>query len=111
MADETGVEAFARQQEAIAIRRDQRDLLETMTCPTLILCGREDTLIPFPVAHTMFKTLAANPHMKAHPEDCKFVVLDEVGHMASLEAPEKTSDALIQWMERVCWKQTSLGFP
>jgi pimeloyl-ACP methyl ester carboxylesterase len=100
MADETGVEAFARQQQAISVRRDQRDLLEFIECPTLILCGREDSLIPFPTAQALAKTIASNTFMSEHPECCEFVVLDGVGHMTTLEAAEQTNAALLRWMGR-----------
>ena len=46
MADETGAEAFLRQQKAIMTRPDVRPLLAAITCPTLVLVGDGDELTP-----------------------------------------------------------------
>ena len=42
MADETGPEAFARQEKAIISRGDSRLLLTKIKCPTLVLVGEGD---------------------------------------------------------------------
>src|SRR5690606_34368158 len=46
MAEETGADAFARQQAAISTRPDSRPSLATIRCPTLVLVGAEDALTP-----------------------------------------------------------------
>src|SRR5690606_30346464 len=46
MAEETGAEAFVRQQTAIIGRPDSRPGLSAIRCPTLVLVGELDTLTP-----------------------------------------------------------------
>jgi pimeloyl-ACP methyl ester carboxylesterase len=42
MADETGPEAFVRQQRAIMSRPDSRIGLAAIGCPTLVVAGADD---------------------------------------------------------------------
>jgi len=46
MNQETGAEAYIRQQEAIMSRPDSRPTLAAIDCPTLVLVGDEDQLTP-----------------------------------------------------------------
>src|SRR3954471_13993843 len=46
MADEVGVDGFARQQTAVMTRPDSRPTLTAIRCPTLILTGDTDNTIP-----------------------------------------------------------------
>jgi hypothetical protein len=46
MAIDTGLAAFKRQQTAIMARPDNRPLLSRISCPSLVLVGREDALTP-----------------------------------------------------------------
>src|SRR5207253_5029798 len=46
MAQETGADAFIRQQKAIMTRPDARPYLPSIACPTLVLVGEGDTLTP-----------------------------------------------------------------
>src|SRR5262249_53336810 len=50
MAERVGRKAFLRQQRAAIARPDSRPLLSAIHCPTLILCGRQDSLAP-PTLH------------------------------------------------------------
>lgn len=62
---------------AMADRRDSTDLLATIKCPTLIIAGREDSLIPFSEAETMHsKILNSRLH-----------IIEKAGHLANLEQP------------------------
>jgi pimeloyl-ACP methyl ester carboxylesterase len=58
MAEEVGVAGFVRQQTAIMGRPDSRPTLGTIRCPTLVLVGEGDELIPPPVAEEMAKGIA-----------------------------------------------------
>jgi len=46
MAEETGAQAFLRQQQAIMTRPDARPFLPAIKCPTLVLVGDGDELTP-----------------------------------------------------------------
>src|SRR5262249_60697073 len=46
MAEETGAQAFLRQQQAIMTRPDARPSLGAIKCPTLVLVGDGDELTP-----------------------------------------------------------------
>ena len=86
MAAEVGQENFALQQKAIMGRRDQRGHLPDFSRPALVLCGELDVLTP-PEKSTEMASLL--PH-------AELVLLPEIGHLSTLEAPEACSAALQQ---------------
>jgi len=88
MAERTGVEAYLRQQQAIISRPDFRPGLQRIRCPTLVLCGRQDQLTP----------LECSEEMAAAIPGAKLVVIDECGHLATLERPEVVNAALREWL-------------
>jgi pimeloyl-ACP methyl ester carboxylesterase len=75
-----------RQQHAILGRRDQSDTLTGMQVPVLVLCGGLDTLTP----------PALSVDMAGLVPDSRLVILDDVGHLSSLEAPQAVTGALQQ---------------
>jgi pimeloyl-ACP methyl ester carboxylesterase len=79
-----GPEVFRNQSLALNHRRDSLDLLRSIGCPTLVLCGREDQLCPVDVHVDM-----ANAMPRAD-----LVVLAETGHLASMEDPQGVTAAL-----------------
>jgi pimeloyl-ACP methyl ester carboxylesterase len=90
MAAWTGVEAFRRQQEAIAARRDMRPGLPSINCPTLVLCGRLDQ-ITLPAGHMAMAEAIPGADL---------VILGGCGHLAPLERPQAVTDALRSWLAR-----------
>ena len=90
MGLELGNDVFRRQSLALRDRRDCRDLLGSIDCPTLVLCGREDRLCPVQVHVDM-----ANAIPRAD-----LMVLSETGHLSSMEEPEAVSAALRQLLRR-----------
>jgi pimeloyl-ACP methyl ester carboxylesterase len=90
MATETGLEAFARQQEAIISRPDNRPFLPSIRCPTVIIVGAEDAITPVKVAEEMQAGIA----------DSRLEVVPECGHLATLERPEAVNRILAEWMSR-----------
>jgi len=124
MAAETGVAAFERQQAAIAARRDQRDLLPRLAVPTLVLCGRGDSLIPFTVHQQVAELAATSPALRADERSpvapnkpagarsappggaeeapaaaaLQFRVLGGCGHLPTIERPEESTEALLDWL-------------
>jgi pimeloyl-ACP methyl ester carboxylesterase len=85
-----GAPVFQRQSIALKTRRDNRDLLPSIDCPTLVLCGREDQLCP----------LEIHVEMAAAMPRADLVVLAESGHLPTMERPEAVAAALQQLLRR-----------
>jgi pimeloyl-ACP methyl ester carboxylesterase len=88
MAEETGAEAFIRQQTAIMNRIDSRPHLAAIGCPTLVLVGDADQLTPPERAQEI---AAAIPR-------ARLVVVPASGHLSTLEQPERVNAALLEWL-------------
>lgn len=89
MAAGVGADGFFRQQTAIMGRADSRPLLAHIACPTLVLCGRQDQLTP----------LVLHEELQAGIPGAHLVVVDQCGHMSTLEQPAQVNRALAQWLE------------
>ncbi|MFT5785309.1 MAG: pimeloyl-ACP methyl ester carboxylesterase [Ascidiaceihabitans sp.] len=90
MALTLGPEVFVRQSRALQRRRDQQGTLRKCKVPTLVLCGAHDVLCPVK-RHTFMAELI--PY-------AKLVVLENAGHLPTLEAPAETTQALRDWMKQ-----------
>jgi len=88
MARETGPEAFIRQQKAIMTRPDARPLLGSITCPTLVLVGEDDTLTP----------PALSKEIAAGISGARLVVVPDCGHLSTIERPQAVNAALAAWL-------------
>lgn len=89
MADNIGQEAFVRQQTAIMHRPDGTRDLGLIHCPTLVLCGRQDQLTP----------LAIHEEMAARIPHAKLVVIEDSGHLSTLERPRAVSAVIRYWLQ------------
>lgn len=83
-----GPEAFKRQQAAIMARVDSRPRLGDIRCPTLVIAGREDALMP---VEWLEELAAGIPG--AHLE-----IIEKCGHMAALEKPAQVTAFLKKWL-------------
>jgi pimeloyl-ACP methyl ester carboxylesterase len=90
MMQETGAEAFTRQQRAIMARPDSRTLLPGIEIPTLVLVGDADAITPPEVAREMAEMI----------EWASLVVVPGSGHLSSLEEPARVTQALQLWLDR-----------
>jgi pimeloyl-ACP methyl ester carboxylesterase len=90
MAERVGVDAYVRQQQAIMSRVDFRPGLQDIRVPTLVLCGRQDQLTP----------LECSEEMAGAIPGAKLVVIEDCGHMSTLEKPEEVNAALRVWVRR-----------
>lgn len=88
MAEETGPDAFIRQQTAIMTRPNSRPLLSSIRCPTLVLVGNGDVATPPELNKEIADGIAG----------AKFVVVANCGHLSTLEQPEAVNAALIEWL-------------
>ena len=80
-------EIFAAQIKALLERPDAAPVLASVRCPTLVLCGREDTWSP----------LAGHQEMAALVPNSKLVVIENSGHMSTMERPEDVTAAMTLW--------------
>lgn len=88
MADETGPEAFVRQQTAIMNRPDSRIGLGAIGCPTLVVAGADDEVtIPDHAAEMADRIPRA-----------RLVVIPECGHLSTLEQPVAVRQVLVDWL-------------
>ncbi len=60
MARTVGSDGFVRQQTAAMNRSDGRDVLTTLRCPALVLCGREDQITPPALSEEMADLLTGS---------------------------------------------------
>lgn len=88
MARALGPEVFVRQSRALQRRPDQQTTLRKSDIPALILCGVHDALCPVK-RHEVMAELMPNAEL---------VVIDDAGHLPTLEQPDKTTSALRDWM-------------
>jgi pimeloyl-ACP methyl ester carboxylesterase len=88
MANDTGAEAFVRQQTAIMNRADSRPDLALLGCPTLVLVGEQDTLTPPDRAAEMASAIP----------NASQVVVPDCGHLSTLEQPERVTEALLDFL-------------
>ena len=89
MAEETGVEAFLRQQQAIMRRPDFAARLAAIRCPTLMLVGEQDEGTPPELAREI---AAAIP-------GARLVIVPDSGHLSTIEQPEAVTKALVEWLQ------------
>jgi pimeloyl-ACP methyl ester carboxylesterase len=88
MAEDTGADAFIRQQTAIMSRPDSRPDLPKIKCPTLVLVGEGDQLTPLKLSEEIAGGIA----------NSRLVVVPGSGHLSTLERPDEVNKALVEWM-------------
>jgi pimeloyl-ACP methyl ester carboxylesterase len=79
---------FAAQIRALLARPDATDVLTQIRCPTLLVCGREDTWSP-PARHEAMARLI---------RPARLAVIEDCGHMAPMERPAEVAALLSQWL-------------
>ena len=88
MQERSSPEQFAAQQHALLNRPDATALLPTIACPTLVLCGREDS----------WSGPAQHEAMAAAIPGAVLTIVERCGHMCTMEQPDAVSQALAQWL-------------
>lgn len=81
-------DVFAAQIRALLNRPSADAVLRAIRCPTLIACGRQDSWSP----------LARHVDMAAMVAGSRLAVIEDSGHMVSLERPEQLTAALERWL-------------
>src|SRR5688572_27349593 len=83
MALAVGKEAFARQQQANIGRIDSRPHLKDIRCPTLVIAGRDDQIMPLEVLKELADGIAG----------ARLTLIEDCGHMATIEQPARVLEA------------------
>jgi uncharacterized protein (TIGR02246 family) len=81
-------DVFAAQIRALLARPDASAQLLAIDCPTLVLCGRQDSWSP----------LTQHLQMVALIRGARLRIIEESGHMSTLEQPQAVSAALLEWL-------------
>jgi 3-oxoadipate enol-lactonase len=79
-------EEISEAMRAIAGRGDSTELLTEIACPTLIVCGMNDTVTPPEIATTMHALIPGS----------KLELIPEAGHLSNLEQPAIFNGILLE---------------
>ncbi|HEY7890383.1 MAG TPA: alpha/beta hydrolase [Steroidobacteraceae bacterium] len=79
---------FAAQIRALLNRPPAEDVLRAIRCPTVVLCGRQDGWSP----------LSRHEQMASMIAGATLAVIEDSGHMVTLERPETVSAQLEGWL-------------
>lgn len=88
MAESVGKETMIQQMTALMNRPDGRDVLPAISCPTLLLTGRQDVLC----------TVGMHEEMRDMIPEAQLTIIEDSGHMTTLEQPTAVTEALRQWL-------------
>ncbi len=88
MAHETGAERYVEQLTAMVNKPDHSALLKTIECPTLLLTSKEDKVMP----------PERSEHMANHLKHCELMYIENCGHVAPLEQPDRINRAILNWL-------------
>ena len=88
MALTLGPDVFINQSRALQSRLDQQNTIQSIKIPVLILCGSEDKLCPVE-RHEMMHNMITDSDLK---------IINNAGHMPTLEQPRETTEVLKEWL-------------
>jgi pimeloyl-ACP methyl ester carboxylesterase len=88
MATTVGPRRFLRQQSAVMARADSRDLLARIACPTFVVHGAEDRLIP----------VEAGQRIAAAIPSATFCLVAKAGHFLFFERPDEAAAVVDEFL-------------
>ena len=88
MALSLGPDVFISQSRALQKRTDQLSTIQSMNIPVLIICGSEDKLCTVE-RHKMMHNMISDSDLK---------IINNAGHMPTLEQPRETTEVLKEWL-------------
>ncbi len=88
MMRRVGAATYVRQERAGMQRIDSRPSLAAITCPTLVLCGRQDAATPLALSEEIASGIAG----------ARLVVIEDCGHLSTMEQPAAVNRALVEWL-------------
>lgn len=86
--EESPAEGVIDALEALRTRPDSRATLATITCPTLVIVGAEDTLTPPALSRVIADGIVG----------ATYVEIPRAGHLANIERPAAFSSVLNNWL-------------
>ena len=90
MNDRMGVETYRSQQFAIMRRADNRPVLPTIRCPTIVICGTHDLWTPPNLSWEIASNVTG----------AELHLLAECSHCSPIEDPASVNALLSGWLER-----------
>src|SRR5215471_12380637 len=81
-------DVFAAQIKALLERPDATPLLTQIHCPTMVLCGRQDS----------WSSLSRHEEIAARIAQSELFVIEHCGHMSTMERPERVAAAMNAWL-------------
>lgn len=90
MARSVGAQGQFNQQTAMLARPDSHADLARVNVPTLVMCGRQDPVTP----------LADHEAMAACVSGSQLVVIENCGHLSTIEQPTAVTEALKHWLDQ-----------
>jgi len=90
MALTLGPDVFINQSRALQSRLDQQNTIQSIKIPVLIMCGSEDKLCPVE-RHEMMHNMISDSDLK---------IINNAGHMPTLEQPRETTEVIEEWLMR-----------
>ena len=88
MVDTVGVERTLQQLAFLRKGGDLQDDLNQITCPTLLICGAEDKLMPPQLSRQAAKSIQRS----------KLVIVEGAAHLLPLERPETVAELMRNWL-------------
>lgn len=88
MIERKSPDTFAAQIKALLERPDATGLLPQISCPTLLLCGREDAWSPL-ARHQQMAALMPRAHLE---------IIENSGHMSTMEQSDAVAVAMRAWL-------------
>ena len=88
MAERVGQKAFQNQQTAILQRIDSRPFLKDISCPSLVVAGRQDHVSPMEVMQEIAEGIAG----------ARFEIIEHCGHLSPLEHPQTVNRLMREWL-------------
>ena len=90
MNDRLGADIYESQQKAIMSRPDRRDVLASITCPTIIICGTHDRWTP-PIYSWEIASGVVGSELH---------LIAECSHCSPIEDPASVNALLRGWLQR-----------
>ncbi|WP_282153313.1 alpha/beta fold hydrolase [Ruegeria atlantica] len=91
MSMDLGSDVFVNQSKALRDRADQTNTLRDFTGVAHVLCGRDDALCPVST-HELMHDLMPQSRLE---------IIENAGHLPTLEQPQQTTAALTRWLEMI----------